>query len=151
MKKTNRSIQFIGGHSGDEGDLDKYFDYFFGAHRPAMMPMEEGWHPAADLFETEKEIVIIVDIAGIQVKDVNLVLHKDTLKLAGVRRELTEDNRRQYHKMEVAYGPFERLFRLPQPVEPDNVTASYKDGFLSIRLVKCSKNLLKKKMTIKIR
>ncbi|HEB84303.1 MAG TPA: Hsp20/alpha crystallin family protein [Bacteroidetes bacterium] len=135
---------------GRDSDLELYFEYVFGHPRPAMLPTDTGWHPAADLFETEKEIVIVVDIAGIDPRDVSLILHKELLSLKGVRREPSGEEKRQYHKMEVSYGPFERVFRLPGPVESEQVRADYKGGFLFIRLQKCER-LARGKVNIPIR
>ncbi len=132
-----------------EGDLEKYFEMFFGSHRPPFLPAEEGWHPASDMFETEEKIVIVVDIAGISVKDITLVLNKDALIMKGIRDEVSGFGKRQYHKMEVAYGPFERVFRLPSPVCADEVKAEYRDGILTIQMQKREKPL-KKRMIINI-
>lgn len=133
-----------------EGDLELYFEFFFGAHRPPLMHADRGWHPPADLFETETQIVIRVDIAGIDLRDLSLVLDKDTLILSGVRQEHPGEEKRQYHKMEVPYGPFERIFRLPSPVCADVAKAEYKDGFLTVCMEKRSKPV-SRKTTIKIR
>ena len=134
----------------NDGDLDLYFEFFFGAHRPPLMHADRGWHPAADLYETADSLVIRVDIAGIEIEDISLVLDKQTLKLTGCRREPSGEEKRQYHKMEVPYGPFERIFRLPSPVCADETRAEYKAGFLLIEMKKRDKPLARK-TTIKIR
>lgn len=126
------------------GDLDQYFDFFFGTHRPPLMHGDRGWHPPADVYETEDAIVICVEIAGIDVKDVNLVLEKERLVLTGIRREVSGEIKRQYHKMEVPYGPFSRVFRLPATVCADNVKAGYEDGFLRVELKKREKPITRK-------
>jgi len=129
-----------------EGDLDQYFEFFFGAHRPPVMQAERGWHPPADLFETENNLHIRVDIAGIELDDITLMLDRELLILSGIRREKNISEKRQYHKMEVAYGPFERIFNLPSPVCAEEVKAQYKDGFLMIKLMKRDKPIGKKKI-----
>lgn len=133
-----------------EGDLDLYFEFFFGAHRPPLMHAERGWHPPADVYETRDAIVVRVDIAGIELQEVTLILDKTTLTLTGCRQEPGGEEKRQYHKMEVPYGPFERIFRLPAPVCADQTKAEYKDGFLVIELKKRGKPVTRK-TTIKIR
>ncbi len=133
-----------------DGDLDLYFDVVFGSHRPAMMHAERGWHPPADLYETDEALVVRVDIAGIEISELSLVLDRKTLTLRGIRREPAAEQRRQYHKMEVPYGPFERVFKLPCTVCNDTPRAEYKDGFLTVVLKKEGKPVTKKK-TIKIR
>ncbi len=133
-----------------DGDLDLYFDFMFSQHRPPLMHADRGWHPPADLYETEQHIVLQVDIAGVELQQVNLVLEKDTLVLRGVRQEKRDrDPKRQYHKMEVPYGPFERVFRLPTPVCGEGVQAEYKQGFLTVRLEKRTEPP-RRKLTIRI-
>ncbi len=133
---------------GQYGDLDGYFEFAFGGLRPAMLPADEGWRPAADMYETDGHIVIVIDIAGISVKDVELILHKDLLTLRGVRRE-PDAPRRQYHTMEVAYGGFERGFKLPAVVCADTVSAEYRHGMLTVTLEKRpSKGKLKRRIHI---
>lgn len=133
-----------------DGDLDLYFDVFYGSHRPVIMHGERGWHPPADLFETEEGLTIRMDIAGIDPKQVSIVLDRKTLVIRGTRNEPSEQQHRQYHKMEVPYGPFERAFKLPCPVCAEKARAEYRDGFLTIVLAKQGKPTVRKK-TIPIR
>lgn len=136
--------------SSQEGDLDLYFQYYLGTHRPPMVQhAEKGWHPPADLYETETEVVIRIDIAGIELTEASLVLDKDHLHLSGIRQEPVGPDKRQYHKIEVPYGPFERSFRLPSHVCAAGAKATYSKGFLTIRLEKRSKPV-SRKVTIKI-
>jgi len=141
-KKANSKANF----SSHEDDLDQYFEFFFGAHRPPIMHAEKGWHPAADLYETSKFIYINVEIAGIVLENVSLILDKKQLILEGVRQENIEQKKRQYHKMEIQYGPFKRVFNLPSNVCADEVIAEYHEGFLKIELKKQEKKLTKKRV-----
>ncbi|MCB2199525.1 Hsp20/alpha crystallin family protein [bacterium] len=136
--------------TGSKEDLDMYFEFYFGAHRPPLMHADRGWHPPADMFETDKSIVIRVDLAGVDIQQVNVVLDKESLTMTGCRMEPEGAEKRQYHKMEVPYGPFERVFRLPVSVCADETRAEYKDGFLVIELMKRDKPVARK-TTIRIR
>jgi len=136
--------------TGDSGDLDLYFEVVFGSHRPAMINAERGWHPPADMYETDDALIVRVDIAGIDIRSVSLVLDKTTLTLSGVRNEPEAEQRRQYHKMEVSFGPFERVFKLPCSVCSETPRAEYKVGFLTVTLKKQGKPVTKKK-SIQIR
>lgn len=131
-------------------DLNQYFDIFFGSHQPSFIHSDVNWHPSADMFETEDKIVIVVELAGMQIENVNILLEKDSVIVRGVRQEPHTEEKRQYHSMEIPYGPFERTFTLSSPVNPDKIDASYKSGFLKINLQK-QEDAQKKKRTIKIR
>ncbi|MBD3165546.1 Hsp20 family protein [bacterium] len=151
MKTRERSVMHLSdsGYHPDKSDLEQYFNLFLGANRPPFMPAGEGWHPAADMYETDSNVIVIVEIAGIDINDVELVLDKDHLHMRGLRREVPCRDKRQYHKMEVAYGGFERHFRLPSPVCADKVKAEYKDGILTIAMEKRPEPI-KRKMRIRI-
>ncbi len=135
MDTASKKVEILSPDKGQFGDLDSYFEFAFGGLRPAMMPGDEGWRPAADMFETETHIVLVIDISGISVKDVELTLQRDLLILKGARQE-KDAPRRQYHLMEVTYGPFERTFRLPAVVCADTVSAEYRNGMLTVNLEK---------------
>jgi len=98
------------------------------------------WQPAADVHETEAGIVIKLELAGVTVADVSVSLSGEgrQLTVAGTRAEQREEReeRTHCHQLEIYFGPFERNFVLPPDteVERDAITATLKDGFLTITL-----------------
>lgn len=92
------------------------------------------WRPPTDMFETEKGLVVKVDIAGIRDDDIEVVVSNKLLSINGVRSDSSE--RRAFHQMEIPYGGFAVNIELPVSVDTDNATAEYKDGFLIIHLPK---------------
>ena len=60
----------------------------------------------------------------------------DGILTVGGERLPSQGGKRHYHAMEVQIGPFERRFRLPVPVDPTSIQASYEHGFLEVRLTK---------------
>lgn len=125
----------------DFDDINEELDFLFGTYfqnrRPVLMAVNKGWQPPTDVFETEDEIVIIMDIAGISIKDVSLSLDKNLITLRGIRREHGGDIKRRYHSMEIDFGPFEKNIELTSHVDPEKTKAKYFRGFLEIRLLKC--------------
>lgn len=117
-------------------ELDFLFSNYFKSRRPVLMPIDKGWKPLTDMYETEEEIVIVMDIAGISTRDISLRLHRNILVIRGIRREPTYAGKRKYYKMEIDFGPFERMVELPSKVDPDGVTARLTQGFLEIQLPK---------------
>jgi HSP20 family protein len=94
------------------------------------------WQPAIDVFETEKAVVVRVDLAGVRSDDLRVTVDGDTLHLRGARRLPTGADVQRLHQMEIPSGPFERRVRIPFPFEREQVQAHLEDGFLTVTLRK---------------
>jgi HSP20 family molecular chaperone IbpA len=92
------------------------------------------WNPPADVFETDDDIIVRVEIGGMQYDDFSIELNGRNLSIRGIRQDLPE--RRAFHQMEIHFGEFNVDLTLPQPVESDAVEAIYSNGFLRIILPK---------------
>lgn len=140
MIQINIPIHLKEDDSSDE--LDFLFNTFYKNRRPVLMPVEKGWKPLTDVFETDENIVVMVDIAGISINDVKLTLFNNILTIRGIRREHPRTEKRHYHKMEIDFGPFERRVELPARIDPDRAERRYLQGFLEIVLPKLPLGLL---------
>jgi HSP20 family protein len=106
------------------------------------------WAPAVDVLETENELVVKADLPDVDLKDIDIQIERGTLSIKGERKfERVEGKGTGYHRIERSYGTFQRVFGLPDTVDPDKVKADYKNGVLTITLPK--KEVAKPK-TIKI-
>lgn len=92
------------------------------------------WHPPTDVYETQKSIVVKMEIAGIKDEDLEVMLQENILVVSGSRSDSSE--RRAYHQMEIPYGKFSVGIDLPVLIDVENTQAEYKDGFLMIHLPK---------------
>lgn len=101
------------------------------------------WGPPADIYETEENFVVRIEIAGMKDEDFEIAVENNVLMVSGNRPDLNE--RRAYHQMEIRFGKFEVAVDIPVPVEIENATAEYKDGFLLIQLPKASPKTIKVK------
>jgi HSP20 family molecular chaperone IbpA len=93
------------------------------------------WRPPTDVFETDTEIVVQVEIAGAEHTDFYLSLDDRRLSVRGVRFDPTPE-RRAYYQMEIHFGEFFTEVDLPGPVDKDQIQAEYHDGFLVVILIK---------------
>ena len=106
---------------------------------------QEFWLPRADVYETEADLVVRVEVAGIEKESLNVALSSDRriLTIRGTRSEQFIDERRKirYHQLEVYFGPFERDVLLPSDlsVDADQVSATYREGFLVVTLPKVAR------------
>jgi HSP20 family protein len=94
------------------------------------------WAPAVDIRENKDNLILTFEVPGIRDKDVNLSITDDILSVRGERRFDYEAKEESYHRLERAYGKFERHVQLPMPVQSDKVKAVYRDGVLEVTLPK---------------
>jgi HSP20 family protein len=92
------------------------------------------WNPPTDVYETEENYLIKVEIAGMRDEDFDVAFENNILMISGFRSDLNE--RRAYHQMEIRFGRFEIAVELPATLNMEKATAEYKDGFLIIVLPK---------------
>ncbi|MFA0732844.1 MAG: hypothetical protein LKKZDAJK_001438 [Candidatus Fervidibacter sp.] len=94
------------------------------------------WEPAVDFCEDEEAYHVIMEIAGVNERDLEVTYQPDgVLVVRGVRRPLLCGGV-SCLLLEIAYGAFERRISLPPDINPDGIEASYKAGMLHIRIPK---------------
>lgn len=94
------------------------------------------WRPACNVYEDERGFLIEAVLPGMEAKDAEIVYEDDVLTLKGERRAESVESGRMYLVREMKYGRFSRSFMLPDNVDRDKVSATYKDGVLRIALPK---------------
>ena len=119
-----------------EDELDFFFSRFFGATYPTLYRKELIWRPPTDFYETENDFVVVLELAQVSASEVSVTLQEGVLSIRGIRKMPIQDEPRQYHKMEINYGPFEQKLYVPGDVDMENLSAQFSDGFLKIRLPK---------------
>ena len=97
-----------------------------------------GWVPAAEITETKGEILMTVELPGLDRNDVHIEVERGVLTLRGEKRteRVQEEKEKEYFLEERRYGSFQRSFTLPPSVDAEKITASFEKGVLSIRLPK---------------
>jgi HSP20 family protein len=94
------------------------------------------WNPAVDIYETDHDLVLKAELAGIDPKDVDIRVEDGTLYLKGERKQESEVKEGNYHRVERSYGSFTRSFSLPNSVNVEDIKAEYKDGVLTLIMAK---------------
>jgi len=95
-----------------------------------------GWIPQMDMYETDKEVVIWAELAGVEKEQLEVEVNTKAVRIHGIRKELPRDPDGAYRLAEIRYGKFERVLYLPAPVDTEVVSSSFANGFLSIRMAK---------------
>jgi HSP20 family protein len=92
--------------------------------------------PAVDVYETEREVVVVMEMAGILEGEVEIVVDGRKMVISGERRPSARRPGRIYSQMEICHGPFRRELLLPAAVAPDKARVEYSRGMLEIALPK---------------
>ena len=97
------------------------------------------WIPAADIYESENELLVTLDLPGIDPKMVDVRVENNVLTIRGERKLDEKQNTENFHRVERSYGPFGRAFTLSTAVDAENIHATYQAGVLSIALPKAER------------
>lgn len=98
----------------------------------------EAWHPAINAYRCRDSIVICVDLAGVDRRQIDLLVEPRRVVIRGQRQPPEPDDAEgppmQVLALEIDDGPFEREIVLPLDVEPGEVEAEQRNGLLWINL-----------------
>ncbi|MEX1116130.1 MAG: Hsp20/alpha crystallin family protein [Akkermansiaceae bacterium] len=94
------------------------------------------WSPSVDIAENDTEYVVKAELPQVKKEDIKVSVEDGTLSISGERRVEKEETKLKFHRIERAYGRFERTFSLPDETDSEKVTSEYKDGILTVHLPK---------------
>jgi len=94
------------------------------------------WAPAADIYETEHELVVKADLPEIDPKDLDIRVENNILTIRGERKFEKKVNEENYLRVERAYGAFSRSFSLANTVNAEAIKADYQNGVLTLTIPK---------------
>jgi HSP20 family protein len=106
-------------------------------------------HAAADVYETDTEVVVKMAVPGINPDDINIQISGDTVTVSGETREEKEDKEKNYYQKQLRYGRFSQSVVLPTSVQADKADASFKNGMLTLILPK-SEELRPKQIKVRV-
>ena len=91
--------------------------------------------PAADIFETEDALTVILEVPGVEKKNLNVKLESDVLQIDA---QIDFANYEGYEPVYTEYnvGHFQRAFTLSSKIDQDKITAELNDGVLTLTLKK---------------
>lgn len=121
---------------GLQETLYRLFDEHASRERPAREAVPTPWSPAVDIYEDGDTFVLTAEVPGMEQDDIHLEITEDHLVLRGERPLHTGAPALSYHRVERPNGIFQRTFRLPAVVDPEAVSAAYRDGVLRVTLPK---------------
>jgi len=92
--------------------------------------------PPVDVYEDEHNMVLKLEVPGINEEKLDIQLENNTLTVKGERTFEKDEKEENFHRIERRYGSFLRTFRLPNIVDSEKVEANYDKGVLRITIAK---------------
>ena len=122
----------------DLGRIENEFSQLFRAlgTAPDGTLTTGGYVPSLDVHETKEAYTVAIELPGMSQSDVKVTVVDNNLVIKGEKKVERDSQSASYHRTERSYGRFERVLQLGAKVESDKVTASLKDGVLTITVPK---------------
>jgi HSP20 family protein len=118
-------------------DADRWLEPFFEDTRTLFPDIADfAWTPSADVRETDRELIVTVEVPGLDRDDLDLSITPQGLTIRGEKREEAETRRKGYEFVERRYGSFVRTVPLPPGLDLDRAEARVKRGVLTVKIPK---------------
>lgn len=116
-------------------ELDSLFQMPFWSDFGRQTQLFSGWSPALDLYQNNDNVIARVELPGMRKEDIEISLQDGMLTISGERKSETSEGEKS-ERSERYVGKFRRSVSLPTKVDANKVTASYRDGMLTVTLPK---------------
>jgi len=120
-------------------EMNHVFDNVFGGTLHRAETRRWDWAPAVDISEVGDNVEIRAEIPGVSEEDVHVSVTDDVLTLRGEKKQDSSEDRGSFHRVERSYGSFQRTFTLPKDLQTENITATFKNGVLTVSIPKAEK------------
>jgi HSP20 family protein len=117
-------------------ELNSFFELPFWSGFARSGQLFTGWSPALDLYQSSNNVVAVVELPGMRKEDIEISLHDGTLTISGERKRESSSNGDEAERTERYVGRFRRSIALPTRVDAGKVSATYRDGILTVTLPK---------------
>jgi len=95
--------------------------------------IDEVWHPKCDVFQTDDEWVVVVELAGVEKDEISISISPEYLRVSGSRSFPSTNCPLSYYNMEIETGRFDRRVYFPDlSLNKDKPKVSYINGILRI-------------------
>ena len=116
-------------------ELDSLFELPLLSTFANQTQLFSGWTPSLDLYQSNDNVVAVIELPGMRKEDIDISLHDGMLTISGERKQ-ESGNGEKAERTERYIGKFRRSITLPTRVDAAKVNATYKDGILTVTLPK---------------
>jgi HSP20 family protein len=139
--QQSKRAQYLGAFD----EFDQWFDdirrnwmqpFFFGRNLPELGTTFGGRIPRVDIIDRDDEFCVRAELPGVSKENLDVTLQENILTIRASNQKEEREEKGQYFRQEMSRGEFQRIVRLPSPVEGDKVKAIFKDGVLELSIPK---------------
>lgn len=105
--------------------------------------LQRGAFPALNVWDNERQLHVEAEVPGMTMDDIEVLVQRNELTIRGQRKENNREGA-TFHRRERGVGEFSRVVQLPCDVNSEGVTASIRDGVLSITMPKAEAAIARK-------
>jgi HSP20 family protein len=116
--------------------MNRLFRESYSPEDPEEALTTTSYAPPVDIYEDEHNIIVKLEVPGIDQKDIDVRIEGNTLTVHGERKIEKDEKEENFRRVERQYGSFTRSFTVPSSVDPGQVSAHYDNGVLRIKLAK---------------
>ena len=122
--------------------FDKMFDTMMETQFPDVVksvgvkPYQGSAYPKVNVYEYEDKVGIVAEIPGLNKKQLNVDVEEGVLTISGDKHSTFEDDGAKVIRRELKQSSFKRSFELGELLDGDNISASFKDGILTVAIPK---------------
>ena len=93
------------------------------------------WQPLFDLYLVAEELIVTIEVPGVEVRDFSICIGKFYMTIEGIRKSpaMLHKNNCIFHNLEIPYGRFHRRIDFPVPVELRRYKYKLENGIFTIR------------------
>jgi Molecular chaperone (small heat shock protein) len=117
-------------------ELNSFFEMPFWSSFARAGQLFTGWSPALDLYQSNDNVVAVIELPGMRKEDIEISLHDGALTISGEHKQESNSNAEKAERTERYVGRFRRSIALPTRVDAGKVSATYRDGILTVTLPK---------------
>jgi HSP20 family protein len=129
--ERNRDVEHF---RGFKTQIDSLFEDWFGRSMGGVLA------PRVDVSEDDKAVRVTAELPGVKESELEVSLVRDELTIKGEKRAEHDEKKdiegHTIHRTERSYGAFQRTVTVPYEIDPELVSASFKDGVLTVTLPK---------------
>lgn len=107
---------------------------FGGSTAPASAAQTAFLRPNVDIAATDKEYTVTAEIPGVNEDDISLEVAQDNLIIRGEKKAEEKQEDKDIHRIERAYGSFQRVLSMPEDADRDNIEAQFNNGVLTVNV-----------------